>query len=122
MLFRSYGRYFGEVWVVTGPVFQGEMKKLDSGVPVPSAYYKIIVDERHGELRALAFVVPRYVPPYTRIKTCLVSIDEIEQLTDIDFFPALPEDIEAELESQRATRFWPWIGSSLRYHLFPGTN
>lgn len=119
---KRYGRYFGEVWVVTGPVFQGEIKKLDSGIPVPSAYYKIIVDERNGELRALAIMVPRYVPPYTRIKTCLVSIDEIEQVTDLDFFPGLPADVEAELESERATRLWPWIGPALRYRLFPGMN
>ncbi|HSR88473.1 MAG TPA: hypothetical protein VLL07_05925, partial [Pontiella sp.] len=77
-----------------------------------------IIDEHRGKLRVLAFMVPRYVPPYTRVKTCLVSIDEIEQLTDLDFFPGLPEDTETELESQRATRLWPWIGSSLRYHLF----
>ena len=115
---KRYGRYFGEVWVITGPVFQGEIKKLDSGVPVPSAYYKIMVDEHHGELRALAFMVPRYVPPYTRIKTCLVSIDKIEELTDLDFFPDLPEDTEAELESERATRLWPWIGPALHYRLF----
>ncbi len=115
---KRYGLYFGEVWVVTGPVFQGEIKKLDSGVPVPSAYYKIIVDEHNGRLRALAFMVPRYVPPYTRIKTCLVSIDEIEQLTDLDFFTSLPDAAESELESERATRLWPWIGSALRYRLF----
>ena len=116
---KRYGRYFGEVWVVTGPVFQGEIKKLDSGIPAPSAYYKIIVDEHNGELRALAFIVPRYVPSFTRIKSCLVSIDEIEQLTDLDFFPGLPDDVEAELESDRATRLWPWIGPALRYRLFP---
>ena len=119
---KRYGHYFGEVWVVTGPVFQGEIKKLDSGVPVPSAYYKIIVDERNGELRVLAFMVPRNVPPYTRIKTCLVSIDEIEQLTDLNFFPGLPAEAEAELESERATRLWPWIGPALRYRLFSRTN
>ena len=119
---KRYGRYFGEVWVVTGPVFQGEIKKLDSGIPVPSAYYKVIVDEHHGELRTLAFMVPRHVPPFTRIKTCLISIDELEQLTDLDFFPGLPDDLEAELESKRATRLWPWIMPSLRYHLRSGTN
>jgi endonuclease G len=119
---KRYGRYFHEVWVITGPVFQGEIKKLDSGIPVPSAYYKIIVDEHNDELRALAFMVPRYVPPYTRIKTCLVSIDEIEWLTDLDFFPGLPDDVEAELESERATRLWPWIGPSLRYRLFSITD
>jgi len=119
---RHYGRYFGEVWVITGPVFQGEIKKLDSGIPVPSAYYKIIVDEHDGELRALAFLIDRRCEPYTRIKTCLVSIDQIERLTDLDFFPGLPDAAEAELEAKTASRLWPWIGPSMRYHLFSRTD
>lgn len=114
---KQYGRYFREVWVITGPVFQGEVHRLDSGVPIPSAYYKIIVDEHDGELRALAFLVQRRCEPYTRIKTCLVSIDELETLTDLDFFPDLPDEVEAALESQTASRLWPWIGPSIRYHL-----
>lgn len=118
---KRYGRYFREVWVITGPVFQGEMKKLDSDVPIPSAYYKIIVDENNGELRALAFLVPRRCPPYTRIKSCLVSIDALEAVTDLDFFPELPDDMEAELEAATASRLWPWIGPSITYHLFGKT-
>ncbi len=114
---KRYGRYFREVWVITGPVFQGEIKKLDSGVPVPSAYYKIIVDERHGKLRALAFLIESKSHPYLRIKSCLVSIDELETLTDLDFFPDLPDELEAALEAKPATRLWPWIAPSIRYHL-----
>jgi endonuclease G len=114
---KQYGRYFREVWVLTGPVFQGEIRKLESGVPVPSAYYKIIVDEHGGTLRALAFIVERRCEPYSRIKRCLVSIDDIEAMTDLDFFPDLPEDIEVQLEGRAATRLWPWIGHSLNYHL-----
>lgn len=119
---KRYGRCFREVWVITGPVFQGEIKKLDSGVPVPSAYYKIIVDEDDGKLRALAFLVQRRSPPYTRIKTCLVSIDDVEAITDLDFFPELPDETEAELESKPASRLWPWIGPWLRYRLSGKTN
>lgn len=115
---KRYGRYCGEVWVLTGPIFQGEIKKLDSGIPVPSAYYKIIVDEHKGNLRALAFVVPRFVPSYTRMKSFLVSIDDVELFTDLDFFPDLPDPVEAELESECATRLWPWIGPAIRYQLF----
>ncbi len=114
---RQYGCYFGEVWVITGPVFQGKIKRLDSGVPIPSAYYKIIVDEHGGELRVLAFLVEERCPPYTRIKTRLVSIDEIEQVTDLDFFPDLPAEIETKLESQKATRLWPWLVPAAKYRL-----
>lgn len=106
---KRYSRYFREVWVITGPVFQGEIKKLESGVPIPSAYYKIIADESGQELRTLAFLVEQRCPPYTRIRKRLVSVDEIEKLTGLDFFPDLSDALETELESKAATRLWPWI-------------
>lgn len=112
-----YGRYFGEVWVVTGPVFQPPVEKLPSGVPIPSHYYKIIADEKDGELRVLAFLVEQRCPPYTRIKTRLVSVDVIEELTGLDFFPDLPEAVQTDLESRPATRLWPWLLPAIEYHL-----
>ena len=32
------------VWVMTGPVFAGEVKKLPSGVDIPTAFYRIVLD------------------------------------------------------------------------------
>ena len=112
---RKYGRYFSEIWVLTGPVFEPSGRRLDSGVPVPSAYYKIIADEHNGTLRTLAFLVEEDLPPYVRIKKRLVSIDEIEVRTGLDFFPGLPESVQADLESDPATRLWPWIVPAAGY-------
>lgn len=42
------------VWVLTGPVFSGDVKKLRGGVDVPAACYRIILDEENGQPRALA--------------------------------------------------------------------
>ncbi len=112
---RRYGRYFSEVWVVTGPVFMEPVGQLDSGVPIPSGYYKIIIDEDDGELRVMAFLVEGACPPYTRIKSCLVGIDELEELTGLDFFPELADDEQAKLESRPAGRLWPWLMPAIRY-------
>lgn len=114
---KRYGCYCSEVWIVTGPVFLGKIDKLPSGVAIPSHYYKIIADERNGRLRVLAFLVEQRCPPYTRIKTRLVSVDEIERLTGLDFFPDLSQSAQAELESRPATRLWPWIVPAIQYAL-----
>jgi DNA/RNA endonuclease G (NUC1) len=114
---KRYGRYFTEVWVVTGPVFQEPVRKLESGIPVPSHYYKIIVDEHEGKLRALAFLIEAECPPWTRIKKKLVSIDDIEHRTGLDFFPALEEEEQAQLEAESATRLWPTLKPAAVYHL-----
>jgi endonuclease G, mitochondrial len=113
---KRYGRYFSEVWVITGPVFREPVERLESGVQIPSDYYKIILDQNKGKVRVLAFLVPRDCPPYTRIKKCLVSVDEIEALTGLNFFPALSEEEQALLESEPAGRLWPWLLPAYRYH------
>ncbi len=113
---KQYGRYFQEVWVVTGPVFTDPIEKMESGIPIPSHYYKIIADENGGKLRVLAFLIESDCPPYTRIRKRLVSIDEIEGKTGLDFFPKLSEQAQYQLESKPATRLWPTHKSALKYH------
>ncbi len=115
LIAKKYGRYFSEVWIITGPVFQDPVQKLDSGVKVPSYYYKILVDEQGDELRVLAFLIEADCPPYVRIRKRLVSIDEIETLTGLDFFPDLSDEEQIELETDPAGRLWPWIKPMLRY-------
>ncbi len=114
---KRYGHFFGEVWVITGPIFDGHCRELESGIPIPSHYYKIVIDENNGKLRAMAFLVEQRCPPYTRIKTCLVSVDRIETLTGIDFFPELGKEAQAQLESEPATRLWPSLIPAARYRL-----
>jgi len=37
-----------------------------------------------------------------------VPIDSVEKLTDIDFFPLLPEDQERQIESTLCIKCWRW--------------
>lgn len=114
---RRYGRYFDEVWVLTGPVFREPVRRLSSEVAIPTAYYKIIADETGEELRVMAFLIESRGAPYTRISTRLVSVDHLEALTGLDFFPELPKDVQSELESRPAGRLWPWLLPAVRYAL-----
>jgi endonuclease G len=114
---RRYGLYFSEVWVITGPIFQKPVSKLESGVAIPEAYYKIIADEHGGHLRTLSFIFEMNCPPYTRIKKRLVSIDEIEEKTGLNFFPDLAAEQQDELESAPAGRLWPLPIPAVKYHL-----
>ena len=38
----------------------------------------------------------------------IISIDRLEELTDIDFFCNLPDDIENKVEAQAYTASWMW--------------
>ena len=109
---------FGAVWIIAGPVFihgkphsfLGEADKEEMLVAIPDALFKVVIRVDEGELKVLAFVypqegesiapIPNTSPREFNQADFLVSIDEIEELTGLDF--SLP-DI---LESQPADRIW----------------
>lgn len=52
---KDFAVHLEWVYVLTGPVFDDDVKKLARGVDVPSAFYSIILDEENGQTSALAF-------------------------------------------------------------------
>ena len=40
------------------------------------------------------------------MQAAAVSIDEVERVTDLDFFSSLPDEIENEVESQCKFHYW----------------
>lgn len=102
----GYAARFGEVWVVAGPVFGANPPRLRRRVAVPEACYMILIDESAGRVRATAYLFPQTTPAEGRLDDYLVSIDEIERRTGLDFLPELPDAAEAALESRRAERSW----------------
>lgn len=101
----NYPGRFGEVWVIAGPVFGENHDWLQRRVAVPEACFMVLVDESEGRVRATAFIFPQ-VPTSDRLDDYLVTIDEIEQRTGLDFFAKLPDDAENALEASRASRVW----------------
>jgi endonuclease G len=101
----NYPARFGEVWVIAGPVFGPKPEKLRRRVTVPEACFMIVVDESDGRVRVEAFLFPQDAngPELARY---LVTVDEIEQRTGLDFLAALPDEAENALEAKRAARVW----------------
>lgn len=102
----SYPARFGEVWVLAGPVFSRQPPPTlgRDGPAVPDACYMIILDESDGRLRSMAFVFPQDAAG--ELDRHLTTIDAIETRTGLDFFPALADAAENQLESQRASNVW----------------
>ena len=94
------------VWVMTGPVFAGDVKKLPSGVDVPTAFFRIILDEENGQPRVLAFIAPQTVTGHEPLAQFLTSVREIERQTGLDFHPQLPKDVQDRMETVKAARVW----------------
>ena len=98
---------WGEVWVVVGAMpGRGEMLS-GSNVDVPEAFYQVVVAQSGDEIRALALVVEQEVPWRAWPTPYLVSIDEVERRTGLDFLTDLDDATEAALEAAVPTRLWP---------------
>lgn len=94
------------LYIVTGPVLKSRLRKIGKNrVSVPKEYYKIVLDLQEPQIKVIAFLMPNKgsKAPFQRY---VVSIDKIEQLTGLDFFPQLPDDVETKLERSASTQGW----------------
>jgi len=97
-----------KVYIVTGPVLtRGIVKKIGQNkVSVPSQFYKIIVDYTKPEIKSIAFLIPNEMSD-KRLEDYVVSIDSIEELTEINFFADFFTEVEDEkLESSTSIDGW----------------
>ncbi|MBI1321102.1 MAG: hypothetical protein GC168_19430 [Candidatus Hydrogenedens sp.] len=99
----EFARDYGLVWVYTGPIYPAHPEPFIPGrdVPVPVAFYKIVVSPGDsGAVDVLAFRMPHQdIPTSVALADFLVSVDQIEEETDIDFLYELPDAVEGPVES-----------------------
>ena len=95
---RYWARNMDGVYIVTGPIFFNGVKKTigKNKVAVPDAFFKVLLDS-HGKAKSIGFVYPNKGGHY-RMTTCIRSVDEVERLTGIDFFPRLEDRVEDRVE------------------------
>lgn len=107
-LTRDWAKRFKHLYVVTGPVFNAPIKFWigENQVAVAPAFYRVLLDLDEPEKKAIAFIVPNALST-ERIETYATNIDEVENLTGIDFFSNLIEDaLEEQLESSFDMSLW----------------
>jgi len=94
------------VYVVTGPVFINNIGAIGkNNVTIPGYYYKVLLRMNNSKIRTIAFLIPQQ---YTTsdIKDYIVTVNRIETITGIDFFPELDNSIENKIESQSQPKKW----------------
>ena len=95
-----------ELHVVTGPVLRDGLRAIGPNqVSVPEHFYKVILDNKGPELKALGFILPNQAASGP-LSQFAVSVDSVERLTGIDFFPALPDSLEDRLEAEGDISEW----------------
>jgi endonuclease G, mitochondrial len=81
---RNLAQRRGELYVITGPLFEGDkIELLKHRVMVPTSVYKIVYDPRAGQASA-------YVAPNTGVQQYeVVSVAALSARAGIDFLPSL---------------------------------
>ncbi len=96
---REWAKNNEEIYIVTAGILEDSLPTIGiDKVAVPRFYYKVILDYQKPEYKAIAFILPNQGSKQS-VFDFAVSIDSVESLTGIDFFPALPDSVEDYLES-----------------------
>ncbi|GIV38511.1 MAG: hypothetical protein KatS3mg033_0311 [Thermonema sp.] len=107
---RRWVRRDKTLYIVTGPILSKRPRKIGkhTKISVPKAYYKVILDMREPEIKAIAFIMPNSKNLKDDFMDYVVSIDEVEAQTGLDFFPELSKDpaLERVLEGEVHPEYW----------------
>ena len=110
---RKWAEKHGRLYIACGPIILGnEHGTIGANeVIIPDKFYKVVLARINGEYRGAGFIFHNSPlrkskistkPPVNRpLESYLVSIDEVEAITGIDFFPALPADTQNRVESAK---------------------
>ncbi len=97
---RKWAQRYGRVYIVCGPIYNGSRRTEYIGerrVKVPDAFFKVVLIHSDKKMCALGFFFENESGERP-LKEYLKPVDQIEKLTGIDFFPALPDEVENRLE------------------------
>lgn len=100
---------FDDVWIVVGAIdMPGEGDTINgTGIEIPESFYQVIVAQSGMDVYALAVLFGQNAKSGTWPREGIISIDELETLSGLDFLPDLPDFIQDPIEAELPTRLWP---------------
>jgi endonuclease G len=105
-LVRSWVTPSEPLYVVTGPLFFDDPIQTigDNRVGIPTHFYKAVFDFTGSQTRAIAFLLPHDAAG--DFDSYVLSVDELEQIVEVDFFPVVQDDVEIAAESYASLVQW----------------
>ena len=96
---RNWARKYGDIYIVCGPVFTKKEHEMigENQVYVSEAFFKVVLCI-NGTPKGIGFIV-RNTDGTRKNDLYYNSIDQVERITGIDFFPSLPDDLENKVEA-----------------------
>ena len=107
-LVRDLARRYDSIYICCGPIVEDETRTIGTvrKIVVPQAFFKVLLRMKtNGKWTAIGFVMPNKAGNRP-LMTYMMTIDEVEAMTGIDFFHALPDTIENETEADYTVADW----------------
>jgi endonuclease G len=95
---RGLAKKYKSIYIVTGRSNEF-IDTLDSGIMVPSYYWKSILIKIGEEAFIESFLIPNSCSKHDSLINYFVSVDELELQINLDLFSQLPDSIEINVES-----------------------
>lgn len=107
---RNIATKYDHIFVTCGPIVSENPKTIGQyeyfdRVTVPDAFYKVILRQKDSTWSAVGFMMPN-IAGHKPLHKYAMPVDDIEIITDIDFFVALPDSIEEIVESTYNLKDW----------------
>lgn len=103
---RDWAQQDSAIVIVCGPIVDKGYNTIGNArVAVPQRFFKVILAPFLKKPRAIGFIMKNEKEELP-LSSYAVSVDRVEKITGLDFFSALPDDVENSIESSNSTYGW----------------
>lgn len=106
-LTRDWARKYGNIYIACGPIVEANYQTIGKShsIAVPSAFYKVFLRQTRKGWASIGFIMPNKAGNRP-LMTYMLTVDEIEKQSGIDFFYNLPDSIESQVENTYSISDW----------------
>lgn len=95
----------GEIFVYTGPIYEGRIRTIGKGkVAMPTSLYKIVYDPATQE--SVAFIMPNKRLRVADLMSYVTTIEEVESRTGLVFLSTIDSPTRTLITRQKAVVTW----------------
>lgn len=100
------------LYIVTGPILINGLQSIGPNkVSIPKYFYKVILDYTEPGINGIGFILPN-AGSSEPLQDFAVTIDSVEKLTGIDFYPLIPVTQQTQIEKTLCINCWSWKSSN----------
>ena len=105
---RRWAQEEGKIYIVCGPILYDQRHRTigkKHKITVPEAFFKVVLCADSNPPKAIGFIYKNASGNHP-LDSYVNTVDEVERITGIDFFPALPDEIEEKVEAEYDLKLW----------------